>query len=244
MRKLALIAATSLAMGVGSADAKGLISAWNECADAGGSKTLIFDCTQGHGTVYELYDSFVLDAAINGVIEGQGIVDFTFTGSATAPPWWELATTGCNDGSLILGYLRASTCAGSSNLYCGVTQAICIGSGVTGIGYGFGMPNRNRAIIELTRPTTSPVDLPAGKHFAWKLQFLMDNPNALGPCTGCDAACTITWDNLDVIDNVGGVVHVTSGDADSSPSACANVTTCAPIPVVTKTWGRLKALYR
>ena len=246
MRNLVfLLAVALLVAGAGVASAKGLFVAWNNCYGAiGGVKAIGFDCTEGEATVYQLFHSFLIDAAIPGVIAAQGVVDFNFPTDDAAPPWWELATGGCNDGSIGFDYLRGSSCGGSSDLLCGATADICSGSGITSITYQSGRPTRNRAIIHLARPADSPVTLTAGPHYAWQMLFLIDNPNGLGPCPGCDHACIITWNGLEIFDIGGGVTHVTSVDV-GDPEACTNYGgMCTDLPVKARTWGQLKSLYR
>jgi len=247
MKKLALISALLVASW-GVSSAAGLNAAWTNCDGAGGTKLMTFSCDEVAGDTYELFHNFTIDAAITGVIAGQGIVDFNFDPSIVAPPWWELSTGGCNDGGLDFNYLRGSTCSGSSTLFCGTSASICSGSGVAGIGFQYLKPNRNRAIVALARPSTSPVNLTAARHYAWRIIFLMTNANGtpMASCPGCNTACTITWNNFDIFDNVGGKFSVNDAAPASTPSACANPpgTTCDAVPVQTKTWGQLKALYR
>ena len=242
----ALLASAVGAASVGVASAKGLFAAWNNCYNATpipGITAITFDCTQGEATVYQLFHNFTIDAAVPGVIAAQGIVDFNFPEDATSPPWWEMASGGCNDGSIGFDYLRGHLCGGSSDLLCGTTADICSGSDITSITYQSGRPNRNRAIINLVRPTDSPVTLTAGRHYAWEIDFPIDNPNGLGPCQGCDHPCIITWNGLEIFDNAGGVTQVTGADA-GYPEACADWTQCVDLPVKAKTWGQLKTLYR
>ena len=134
MKKLALIAAVLLVASAGVANAKGVSAAWNNCDGTGGVKFLTFDCTQGTGTFYEIFHSFQLDATYPGVIAAQAIVTFTFTNSPGVPAWWEMATNGCNDGSIAMSYLRPSgACTGVSNILCGTNLNACSGSGVGGM---------------------------------------------------------------------------------------------------------------
>ena len=251
MKRLILIVC-SLVASVGVASAKQLDAAWNNCLGVGTFSTPItFDCANeqnsGHGVTYELFHTFTLDSAIPSVIAAQGIVNYIFQ-SPGIPDWWVMTGGGCNDGSVDFNYLRGTSCAGSSSLLCGTSAALCSGSGVAGIGYGYGAPNKARAIIALARPSTSPVNLTAAKHYAWRILFFMDNPNGLGPCAGCETPVFITLDWLDIFDINSTAYPIGSADGASEPTVCANTLfPCydgPPVSARSKTWGQLKALYR
>jgi hypothetical protein len=247
MKKLTLIVAALLVASSGTAGAKGLQAGWTQCIGHGGYPMVTFDCTQGNNTVYEIYHTFILDTPIPGVIGVQGIVDFEFQTSPTVPPWWEMTTGGCNDGSIDMLYNKGSGCPSASTLLCGTTAEPCSGSGIGAITYSAGGPGRSRALILLARASTDPVTLTAARHFAWRLRFLIDNPGGLGPCAGCDARVVITFRQLDILDNNNQAVSITSTDAASEPEVCANnegVFECHGFPVKSRTWGQLKALYR
>jgi len=250
MKKLILIAAALLVASVGVAGASQLEAAWTNCNGAVNfTKSIDFDCANeqnsGNGVTYELFHNFTLSTAIPGVIAAQGIMNYVFQ-SPGIPDWWVMTGGGCNDGSVDFNYLRSTTCTGSSTLLCGTSAAVCSGSGVAGIGYAYGAPNKARAIIALARPSTSPVNLTAAKHYAWRILFFMDNPNGFGPCAGCETPVTITLDYLDIFDGSGGQFSIGSADGASDPSACVNIgaAPCTAIPTYSKTWGQLKALYR
>jgi len=251
MKKLLLIAAALLVVSVGVAYAKGSSLAWNNCDGATtnpGAPFVTFDCTQGNGTVYSLFQNFQLDAALTGIDAAQGIVDMTMVNDANVPDWWQIFG-GCNDGSLGFAYVRGSFCGGNSNTFCGTTLTPCSGAGPVAefIGgtpaYPSAAPNKARFILVLARASTSPVTLAAGKHYLWEMDILIDNPNAPNSCAGCGDAATFTADNLDIFDINSNTTTITSADA-GNPSACANQTVCNAVAVQSKTWGQLKALYR
>ena len=250
MKRSILITVAMLLASVGVAGAKQIEAAWGNCNGAGGTKIITFDCANeqnsGHGVTYELFHNFTLDFPIPSVIAVQGIVEFQFQ-SPTVPDWWFMTGGGCNDGTIGFNYLRGTTCTGSSPALCGTSAAQCSGSGVAGIGYAYGAPNKARAIIALARPSTSPVNLTAAKHYAWRILFFMDNPNGFGPCTGCETPVTIMLDWLDIFDINSTAYPIGYVDSGSDPWVCAlpaGGTACTVIPVRSKTWGQLKALYR
>jgi hypothetical protein len=211
----------------------------------GGTPEIAFDCTPGQGNVYEVFHGFTLDSPAAGVIGARGVVEFRFNGSAGVPPWWEMVG-GCNDGSLTFAYLRGDLCPSYGNLLCGSSTETCSGSGVTSMEYGVGAPNRARAIITVMRPSDSPVDLPTGRNFAWRLQFNIDNPMGLGPCAGCDAGpVVINLIEVDLSLAGGGSVAIPSIDfCLSAVGANQAGLSCFETPITSKTWGRLKTLYR
>jgi hypothetical protein len=166
------------------------------------------------------------------------------THDSAVPPWWYVFG-GCNDGSLGSNYLRGSNCEGNSDTFCGTTLTPCSGSGVVAefVGgtpsYPSAPPNQVRFILVLARLSTDPVTLAAGRHFLWEMDFLIDNPKAPNSCAGCDHRASFTAVNLDIFDGQGGTTTITN--FEGAPVACAN---CDAVPVLSKTWGQLKALYR
>ena len=255
MKALVLILVAVLAAAASRVEANDLYAAWGDCYDSGGASKIVFDCTPGRGTRYELFHSFTIDADMTNFIAAQGIVDLEFPQEGVVPPWWMLSG-GCNDGGLGFDYLRGTACSGNSPLLCGTTPEACAGStivaewiGGTG-GYPGAPPNMARFLWVVARPTTSPVDLPAGRYYAWRMIFLMDNPGGLGPCAGCDAVASIGFRMLDVFDLSGGGPEIgyPCSIIDPCPPPPAWATACAncdaAVPVRAKTWGQLKALYR
>lgn len=247
MKKIMWIVFTFLVTSGAAARSAGLSTTWSLCAGNGGTNDVTFDCTPGNATVYELFSTFTLDDPVPGVVEARAVVDLIFPEASAVPPWWQFSSGGCNEGSLRFDYLRPrGICSSASALLCGSSPEACSGSGVTGIGYGVGGPNRARVLILVARPPTSPVTLPPGRHFAWSLRFPIDPPPGLGPCAGCDAPVTIVFQQLDLRDDhdVTTTVMGAAGVCDPN-AACANHFACGcDVPVRPKTWGRLKVLYR
>jgi hypothetical protein len=204
------------------ARAGGVDAAWGSCYP-NGSRSVTFDPTPGIGTTYDLFLDITLDSSFPNFVAADIYLDVAFPNSTSVPPWWELLAGGCNNGSLDMFYLRGSVCAASSNVMCGSSAATCSGSGLVAAQIGYGAPNNLRLVGVITRPSTSPVTLTAGRPFLARLTFSIDNPNSFGPCSGVDAGAIITVSKVILNDLNSNALVLNAFDSGSHPSVTANL---------------------
>jgi hypothetical protein len=258
---LALVAAPAQA-------ANGLHLAWGTCANTTGAmRSVDLSCDSTSGVVYSLVGTFGLAGTMSHPIAMDGVLDFTFIGSADVPPFWQFQMGGCNEafafngveGGPILLSSRPTSCdrLTNSSTFCGTGGLRCTPF-ITDYFIGAAAslpPNRARMTIVLAGSDLSvPPDLNAtsstSAHFAFQLQFFMDHaPNAAGGgCAGCYTGVSVVWSEATFYNTfsptqpeaVAG--HLTRDDPGSTDAeVLANPAVVAAKP---STWGRLKSLYR
>lgn len=234
---LALVLGMTLCWG--GAAAQGVQLSWMSCfGTPGASFDHAFDCNPSDGRVYPLCGTFELSARASGIVTLQGLVDFRFR-TADVPAFWHFETDGCNASGIVLSAARPPGCETYQAGWCDSTGTGCVPTLVSYVA-GYGGPDRARLLLTLSRPQDQPRDLEAApaKHFAFRLDFLMDRGTS---CAGCNSMARITWSELDAYSAGGLVRTVLATDVDSWADAYAND---LPVPARATTWGRLKALYR
>lgn len=226
---------------------------WGNCAGEPASGWVLnFDCAGGSPA--PAFATFQLDGPVAGVVLVAATIDLWMMNSASVPPFWRMEPGGCNAGGvevadargLVMGAPMAA-CVGASTTFQGATGELT--DAFVTFAPGLGGENRARMSVEVARPGTSPAALawPPAQHFAWRLDWLMDAAaEAGGACDGCRQNVSLVLGEvvLEGRPEDGELARLRGTDPGSLPDLCLNPGACLVDPVVRRTWGRLKALYR
>jgi len=234
-----LLAASTPAFGAGGS----LFLAWNDCyGETGANWNLCFDCTGAAG-VHSLYASYRLNTDAPGVLSLDATLDFRIPGYAEVPAFWQVWGGGCNDGFLVFKDEReAGRCAGDATTLCMTNGGQCFSGAIASAPGGF--PGWTGILVSITRSSTSPVTLAAGRHYGFQLDI--DASNALeagGTCAGCVAAADLCLRTILLSGAAGHVDAIACDMPGSLADVTANYWGCT-VSARAKTWGQLKALYR
>ena len=237
------------AAGVSSAD--GINLAWNECLGAGGLTNRSFACNTNIG-INAMVASFDPPAGISKLLGGSAVLHL-MSASPTLPSWWQLGAGGCREGALRLD-LNAPAPLGCADYWSGAA----VGS----INYepGFdGHPYRARITLSWGIPEAlaGPVDADA-EYYAFQVIVTNRYSVGSGSCAGClDPAC-IGFTSLWLYQPAGlgdyalcmpliGTLVTWQGGAGYCPPADGPSPfppECGATPVIRRSWGLIKTLYR
>ena len=236
--------------GAASASAAGLNLAWSECLGAGGLPNRSFACNTNAGSSI-LVASFDPPSGITRLIGGSATIDLATP--IPLPPWWQLGPGGCREGALHLDFAPAP------GQGC-VDYWSASATGSYSYQAGFGQPRVARIRLSWGIPEAlGGAVYPGTEYYAFRL--VINNSKTVGSdfCSDCLLpACMVlrsVWlyqppglgDHLicePLISHAaffqGGNVPGCSG-ADYQPPPPPD---CAATPVIRRTWGLIKGLYR
>ena len=226
-----------------SCGADGRYLGWNDCTASGAPSSSLTDACASDGGSQSLIPSFRLSAPVDSVIAVEAIVDLQYSGFFL-PDWWLLAPTGCRYGGLQAASVAPAhpPCVNMWDL-----------SLTPGVAYAEGEPrgfaNQARIFVGFALPSTAPPLMlrPAVYYTAGMIILRNSGTSA---CTGCGGGACLVLNSI----RLGRVPlpsqpyrHydvVTSTPADSNRVTWQGGADCGAVPVRSRTWGQLKALYR
>ena len=252
MRSAVLLGLALLAVSPAHA-ARGLNLSWSRCLGEGvGTQNRTFACDTNDGTEV-LVGSFVLDQPITQV-SGNEIYIHLISQDDPLPAWWDMK----NAGSCRTTSLTFNTTEDPSDVVCadwaqGVSHG-GIGSYTTGTPGSMGtidpsLSPRHRAVIAaLAVPVDSLKDLqPDREYFSFNLVIDHAKTVGTGACGGCSGGVCLVWTSLNITTPVlANNVYFYGGTTPGSDMAHWQGTgaDCLLVPVKSKTWGEVKAMYR
>ena len=222
---------------------------WDDCIGDGGVADKSFACDANTGAA-RLVGSWIPPFDLVGVNGNQIVVDLG-TSSTSLPAWWDLKNTGsCRPLSLGFGAANPGAGVNCSDWASGTAVGL-LGS------YTVGIKGPGSARFVASTTVAEPVAetlVATQEYFSFVLTINHLKTVGAGSCTGCDVQMCIAL--------IG--VHVTSADprfdvhlsigfrptdqlSDSFVlwQPAAGQTNCfKPVPVIDRTWGEVKALYR
>lgn len=236
------IVATSVARaGVGAQE--GLYLTWNDCAMSSASRHDLHGLCDVDDGQQVLFAAFTLAQAIDSVVALELVIDVQHSGAAL-PAWWQYQPKGCRQGSLVANsaFLLENSCADFWN----ETATV---DGLAGylVGEPHGGAAQARMKIAFSLLPQNFRRLEAGPmYYAAKLLFRNSRTSL---CDGClEPACLVLNSIL-----VGRLPGASGGDVllqASGPNQAQRATwqgtgaDCDAVPVLPRTWGAIKSLYR
>ncbi len=263
MKKILLLGIALLALTASAAFAAGLDITWDACNQgAGRTSAKTFDCAGGAPSkLYYCFQSPISSSTFFGM---DFLTDVEINDAAILPQFWHWEAGGCNANALTISSDRPlAQCPRATHVNLWGTGGNPSGL-ITAYGAGIGGANRARISMTVTRAASDPIDITAGtNYFGCILTFNMDNASELGgTCAGCPSSATIVWVLATLFStaasSIGPEVTSTPFSGPGLVSDCATVNGgfCCTIPgsglpfrinctpVLDRTWGALKTLYR
>ncbi len=218
--------------------ATGINLSWDDCGPAGVSaKSFACDTNAGtHVLVGSFEDSFT-PTGVDSLTGIEAVLYIDVSGDSV-PDWWHFKQPGtCRETSLslLMNFPAMTACAdywASRTVF-------------SGFGYiaTWGLPTRARLALGAAVPYTQAGGIPLDvEHYAFRL--VINNAQTVGPgaCYGCFRGATITLDHIKLTTTA----HSTVGDLTlTAPLSQKTVTWQGGfVPVLNRSWGAIKRLYR
>lgn len=213
---------------------------WEDCAPAG-VPDMPFNCSVPVHSK-SLYVAACPAESLAQVVAAIMVFDVV-TDSANLPDWWRLGPGDCRAGKLAadVDFSASSLCtdAWGSN-----------GGGLvqyygTRVGGG---PNQTRFIATAGVPGSASVTLPGGtpEALARVIMYLSDAPTSA--CQGCAVGACIVLNSVELVRLPGApggdMTLYQPGEAGSNFATWRSGAACVAVPVLNRSWGQVKALYR
>jgi hypothetical protein len=237
-----------LALSAASAHAAGgLTLSWGDCGlNGAGESVQTFACDTELGS-QQLYCALQAPQPIDSVLGLRIVIDLQVA-SATLPDWWHYDPGGCREGAL-----NADASFGELN----TCQNMWLTTPSGGLlSYTVGMPRggANQARIELAFavPSNQPLSLDATDVY-YAARILLADTGATGGCAGCQTPACLGLESITVLrpprpegTPSADVVISTPllGNSNWAGWQTAAAASCQAVPVVNRTWGQVKSLYR
>lgn len=252
MRVARLVAALFLAATVvpgESGASAGMNLYWNDCSAGVGTTKRVFACDANVGS-NTLVVSFAPPDGITKLVAARAVIDLR-SATSPLPPWWRLGAGGCREGSLTASFTPPASHA-CGDYWSGATLQDLSYS--TDLG---GDPTRARIVISFSIPEAAAGPVSTGTEY-YAFSLAIDNAKSTGAemCTGCADPVCIVLEELTLYQAPG------LGDYRICDASTSNFTTwqggaiggsgCpgadyhypCTTPVLNRTWGRMKSLYR
>jgi hypothetical protein len=221
---------------------------WDDCPFGISSTNMDFACNDNAGTE-QLFLSFSIAQPASQVIGVEAVVDLQST-ETPVPHWWQMGVGGCRKGGLsILGAdADFSTFGACVNPWSVLPAALIQGFTVGAPDHGLDSQARIKATA--TVPSSAAATLAADTTY-YALKIVIHNDLTAGPgsCVGCLAPLCLVLNSITVRREPGapgGDIFVSTpgpGNGNWATWRSAPGSACAAVPIKSRTWGALKALY-
>ena len=244
MKKTLILCGLVLAVAAPPAMAAGLNLNWNDCVTAGLVTNAAFACNVNTG-LNTMIGSFVSPAHIDSMCASEYVLTLQSAGP-TLSPWWDF--TNCRPTSLSRDF---SFTAGPFDCvdHWGGNVAI------SGLSYTPGASGPNRARIDMlaavgsdfcTGPSQTGIDTGV-EYYAFKLTVTRAKTTGTGLCAGCLEPVCVVLNEMKLYSPARGtsdvVLSLTSPDVQNYVTWQGGPSPCL-VPVLRRTWGQVKTLYR
>ena len=247
----ALLLGFALLAAVPAHAARGLNLTWSRCHGEGvGTQNRTFACDTNAGSEV-LVGSFVLDQPLAQVSGNEAIIHL-ISQDDPLPAWWDMKNAGtCRQTSLAI-----NTTEDPSDVVCADWAR---GNSVGGIGsYSINPPFTSidpsltsRCRVLQIALAVAPSDLqdlqPDIEYFSFNVVIDHAKTVGTGACGGCSSAVCLVFNSIKVTTPVlENNIYFFGGTTPGSDMAHWQGTgaDCALVPVKSKTWGEVKAMYR
>lgn len=230
--------------------ARGLNLSWSRCHGEGvGTQNRTFACDTNDGTEV-LVGSFVMNEPL-AQVSGNEVVIRLISQDDPLPAWWDFKNAGsCRQTSLTF-----NTTEDPSDVVCADWAQ---GGSTGGIGsYSNGFPDSidpsltsryRRVTLALAVPPSALMDLqPDIEYFSFNLVVDHAKTVGTGACGGCSGAVCLVFNSINITTPVlANDIYFFGGTTPGSDMAHWQGTgaECLLVPVKSKTWGEVKAMYR
>jgi len=221
---------------------------WNECPPLG-SMNRSFACNTNAGANV-MVASFDPPAGITKLVASSAVIDLR-SASSPLPSWWHLQPGGCRDGSLSVSFSPPAPFSCADYWSAGAT-----GGFTYTVGFG-GDPTSARIVVSFGMPEAlaGPVT-PGTEYQAFRLT--LDNSTSVGTeaCTGCNDPTCIILNELTLYQPSGlgdyricnplngNFIMWQGGAIGGGGCPGADYQYPCSTPVLDRTWGQIKGLYR
>jgi hypothetical protein len=241
---LAIVALATIGMNAwstGAGAAEGLYLSWNECALSPASSPQHAPACDTETGEHTLFTAFTLPFAVDSVIALEIVIDLQISGTSL-PPWWEFQEKGCHQNALL------ATAAPAPGTPCGDPWGVPATEAVSYYpGEPRGGPSQARVKINVAvLPGLYRRLEPNVMYHAARLRFQNFGTSL---CTGCLQSGCLVLNSI----TIGRLPGAPGGNLllEAPGPGSANRATwnggaqhCDAVPVRSRTWAQLKALYR
>jgi hypothetical protein len=245
----AALAAAALLFGSPPANAgEALWLTWDDCPFGLARTDQDFACNDNTGAE-QLFLSFSLAQPTTGVVGVEAVVDLQ-SGASPLPDWWQMGPGGCRKGGLSILTADAdfTTFGACVNPWSEVPAALIQGFTVGAPDHGLDSQARIKATATVSSAAAANL---ASDTTYYALQIVIHNDMTAGPgsCPGCLTPTCFVLNSIllrRVAGAPGGDVFVSTpapGDGNWATWHAAPGSACAAVPVKSRTWGSVKALY-
>lgn len=217
-----------LALGAEPCSAVGGNIGWDSCGPAGGSNK-DFACNSNAGA-----DSFVVSfVPPSGLpliyLVGCTVEIFTADGSIL-PDWWQLQGAGCRPSSFAVTMAPGASAEGCDTIPVAVSTWT----------YAYGPGDLVAAVTGGGGPMAPGVELVPGREY-FLARMRVDHPGTVGSdsCAGCSVPMKLVVWTVSFYDAQGFSTRITSWDRQGQITWQAGL-----VPVISRSWGQIKGLYR
>jgi hypothetical protein len=221
---------------------------WDDCPFGISQTDEEFACNDNAGTE-QLFLSFSLAQPASAVVGVEAVVDLQ-AGASPLPDWWQMGPGGCRKGGLSILTADAdfATFGACVNPWSEVPSALIQGFAVGPPDHGLDSQARIKATATVSSSAASNLDADT-TYYA--VQIVIHNPLTAGPgaCVGCLTPVCLVLNSIlvrRIPGSPGGDVFVSApapGNGNWATWHAAPGAACAAVPVKSRTWGTIKALY-
>jgi hypothetical protein len=221
---------------------------WNNCS-IGGTMNKAFACDANAG-VSVLVASFDPPTGITQLASSRAVIDLR-SASNPMPSWWRLGAGGCREGSLSVSFTPPAS------QFCADYWS---GSALQELSYSTDLgsdPTRARIVLSFGKPQAVAGPVTAGTEY-YAFELIMDNlkSTGAGACAGCLDPCCIVLNEITLYQTPGlgdyricapltsNFVTWQGGAIGGSGCPGAEYNYPCTTPVLNRTWGQMKGLYR
>jgi hypothetical protein len=229
----------------------GLDLFWNDCsAGPASSYNKVFACDTNAG-VGVIVASFDPPDGITKLVGCRAVLELRFAPFPVFPSWWQFGAGGCREGSMAV-----SVSPPASELCFDTWSGAATGELEYSANFG-GDPTRARVEVSIRRPEATAGPVTAGNSYH-AFSLIIDRLNTVGSgaCTGCLTPTCITLNEISLYQSPGlsdyrlqcprlsnfvawqgGAVGGSACPGSDPPPPCVT-------PVLNRTWGGIKSIYR
>lgn len=214
---------------------------WTACAPEG-SLNFVQNCTS------DMIERRIVFSFFPGVdathVVGWSLVLDVASDATSLPAWWQVQPGGCRAGQLdavLPGGLEGFCTDMWSAAGAGVVQSVIYPRNAD--------PRQMRLILAVGVPAGAAFALTAGEPYLAGELALRFAGTTSGTCPGCDAGVCLVFNSAEIVrlpgaPGAGPTPFVTPSPLYGNQITSGGGTACALVPVVNRTWGHIKTLYR
>ena len=238
MKKISIIAMAVLIAHAAPAAAAGYIElGWGDCAPLGPStatKTQL--CTTNTALPLILVGSFEPPDSLHKFNGHEGVLDLQ-TNEATLSQWWHMEVGGCRGASITSSFDFTSGPFTCTDVWGGQASG--------GLSYTLTAANRARIKTVCAVADAFQADIAPGfEYYVFKVTINNAKSVGTGSCLGCLVGACIVFNSIKLTQPAGFGDRTLTTGAQQAVSYRGGITGDCYVPVLTRSWGQIKSLYR